>query len=110
VKRVLFDENMPRKLRCDLPEFFIRTAQEEGWGSFRNGELLKRAESSFAVLVTIDQRMRYQQNIATFNIGIVAIELPDTRIVFLRALIPQMRVAIEHVRPGEIVVISPEPA
>ena len=29
MKRVLFDENMPRKLRQDLPEFAIRTAQEQ---------------------------------------------------------------------------------
>jgi len=40
VKRVLLDENMPRKLRRDLPKFFIRTAQEQGWSAFKNGELL----------------------------------------------------------------------
>jgi hypothetical protein len=28
VKRVLFDEDMPRQLRRDLPEFRIRTVQE----------------------------------------------------------------------------------
>jgi len=31
---------MPRKLRRDLPEFFVRTAQEEGCSGFKNGELL----------------------------------------------------------------------
>ena len=61
MKRVLFDENMPRKLRRDLPEFFIRTAQEEGWSAFKNGDLLRRATLRFDVLVTIDQRMRYQR-------------------------------------------------
>lgn len=38
VRRVLFDENLPRLLRRKLPELDIRTAQEEGWGSFGNGE------------------------------------------------------------------------
>ena len=98
---------MPRKLRRDLPEFAIRTAQQEGYSGFKNGELLGRAESLFDVLVTIDQRMQYQQNMSKFNIGVVAIELPDTRLVFLRALVPELRDAIGRVKPGEIIVIRP---
>jgi hypothetical protein len=107
VKRVLFDENMPRKLRRDLPEFSIRTAQEEGWSAFRNGDLLRRAASAFDVFVTIDQRMRYQQNMTRFQIGIVVIEVPDTRLVHLRPLVPQLSHAIEHVAPGEVMIVKP---
>jgi hypothetical protein len=107
VKRVLFDENMPRKLRRDLLEFVIRTAQQEGYSGFKNGELLGRASTLFDVLVTIDQRMQYQQSVSKFNIGVVAIELPDTRLVFLRALVPQLRDAIDRVKPGEIIVVRP---
>lgn len=108
MKRVLFDENMPRKLRRDLPEFNIRTAQEEGWSAFKNGALLQRAAAAFDVLVTIDQRMRYQQNIAPLPIGVVVIEIPDTRITFLRALIRQIREAIERVGRGEVIVVTTE--
>jgi predicted nuclease of predicted toxin-antitoxin system len=107
VKRVLFDENMPRKLRRDLPEFVIRTAQEEGWSAFKNGELLEHASATFDVLVTIDQRMRYQQNVARLTMGVVAIEVPDTRIAFLRRLVPEIRDAIERVNPGEVIVVRP---
>jgi hypothetical protein len=106
VKRVLFDENMPRKLRRDLPDFFIRTAQEEGWSAFKNGELLTRAAVTFDVLVTIDQRMRYQQNMTRFDIGMVVIEVPDTRFVHLRALVPELRDAISKVGPGEVVIVK----
>ena len=107
MKQVLFDENMPRKLRRDLPEFVIRTAQQEGYSGFKNGELLRRAMSGFDVLVTIDQRMRYQQDIPKFNIGVVAIEVPDTRLIFLRALVPEIRDAIDRVKPGEIIIVRP---
>jgi len=106
VKRVLFDENMPRKLRRDLPRFFVRTAQEEGWAAFKNGELLRRAAVAFDVLVTIDQRMRYQQNMTQLQIGVVVIEVPDTRIIFLRALLPQLREALERIQPGDVVVVT----
>jgi len=98
---------MPRKLRRDLPEFFVRTAQEEGCAGFKNGELLRRISKTFEVLVTIDQRMRYQQNVAQLAIGIIAIELPDTRLIYLRALVPQLREAIERIKPGEVIVIRP---
>ncbi|HEX6088016.1 MAG TPA: hypothetical protein VF266_26035 [Thermoanaerobaculia bacterium] len=36
------------------------------------------------MLVTIDQRMRYQQNMGRLTIGVVVIEVPDTRLVHLR--------------------------
>lgn len=39
MKKVLFDENVPRLLRRDLAEFEIRTVQEEGWSSLTNGVL-----------------------------------------------------------------------
>jgi hypothetical protein len=106
VKRVLFDENMPRKLRRDLSEFYIRTAQEQGWSAYKNGELLKQLPGTFDVLVTIDQNIRHQQNLSKFKVGIVAIEVPDTRLVFLRQLIPQIREAIAAVRPGQLIIIG----
>jgi hypothetical protein len=107
VKRVLFDENMPRKLRRDLPEFSIRTAQEQGWSAYKNGELLKHLPGEFDVLVTIDQNIRHQQNLPKFNVGVVGIEVPDTRLVFLRQLLPQIREAIAAVKPGQLIIIGP---
>ena len=105
MKRVLFDENMPHNLRRDLTDFAISTAQEQGWSGIKNGELLARASRSFDVLLTIDQRMQYQQNLAQLAIGIVVIEVPDTRIRFLRLLLPQIRQGLENARTGEVVVI-----
>lgn len=97
---------MPRKLRRDLPEFFVRTAQEEGWAAYQNGELLRRAALAFDVLVTIDQRMRYQQNVPRLPIGVVVIEVRDTRLIHLRPLLPQLREAIESIGVGEVFVVK----
>lgn len=76
MRLVLFDENLPRQLRRSLSEFAIRTVQEEGFGSFRNGQLLRRAEGKFEVLVTADRRMRFEQNLASFALGVVIIRTP----------------------------------
>jgi predicted nuclease of predicted toxin-antitoxin system len=105
LKRVLFDENMPRKLRRDLSEFAIRTVQEEGWRGFENGNLLRRASAAFDVLVTADQRLRYQQNVSQFDIGIVVIETIDTRLSNLRRFLPQVKDAIDNVTSGSVYIV-----
>lgn len=106
MRRVLFDENMPRQLRRDLPEFAIRTVQEEGWAGLENGDLLRQAAPTFDVLLTADQRMRYQQNVSRFTIGIVVIETFDTRLRNLRRFIPQLREAIHNAAAGTVVIIA----
>jgi hypothetical protein len=106
VKRILFDENMPRKLRRELPQFIVRTVQEEGWAGFENGNLLRRASGAFDALLTADQRLRYQQNVAQFEIGVVVIETVDTTLGNLRRFLPQIHAAIERVAPGTVVVVK----
>ena len=108
MRRVLFDENLPRQLRQELSEFSVRTVQEEGWGSFKNGQLLQRAEPTFEVLVTADRRMRYQQNLASFSMGIVVIKTPRLQLRLLRTVIEELREAIKSVKPGELIVIEVE--
>jgi predicted nuclease of predicted toxin-antitoxin system len=103
---VLFDENMPRKLRRDLPEFAVRTVQEEKWAGFENGQLLRRAAATFDVLLTADQRMQYQQNLAQFDIGVVVIATSDTTLANLRTMLPRIRTAIEAVQPGALAIVK----
>ena len=52
--RILLDENVPRKLKQAFPNFIVATVGEMGWAGVRNGELLKRAENVFDVLITVD--------------------------------------------------------
>lgn len=108
MRRILFDENLPRQLRRDLPEFTIRTVQEEGWGAYQNGQLLRLAETAFDVLMTADRRMEYQQNLASFSIGIVVINTPRLRLQELRSVLGPMREAIAGVQAGEIIRITVE--
>lgn len=106
MKRVLFDENLPRLLRRKLPEFAIRTVQEEGWGSFKNGDLLRRAAGTFDVLLTADRRMEYQQKLPSFAIGVVVIVTPRLRLDVLERVLPDIREAIQVVRSGEVLRLS----
>lgn len=106
MRRVLLDENLPRKLRRELRDFIVRTVQEEGWTSFRNGELLSRAQHSFDVLLTADRRLQFQQNIARFDIGVVVIVTYNLRLRTIVRASDQIRVALAKVPRGEIMSVQ----
>jgi hypothetical protein len=68
---VLFDQGTPVPLRSQLSSHKISTVYELGWGSLQNGKLLQQAESQgFEVLVTTDQNLKYQKNLASRRIAI----------------------------------------
>jgi len=54
------------------------TAYEGGWSNLKNGELLDVAEKEgFEVLVTTDLNLRYQQNLQSRRIAIIALSTPS---------------------------------
>ena len=64
--RILFDKNVPVGARTFLTGHEVHTVVEMGWpDQLENGKLLEVAvQSSFDVMVTSDQNIRYQQNLA----------------------------------------------
>ena len=72
--RVLFDQGNPISLRKHLAAHQVATTFGLGWNNLKNGELLQKSEESgFSVLVTTDQNLRYQQNLAGRKIAIVVL-------------------------------------
>ncbi|MFI5396260.1 MAG: hypothetical protein ACHQ9S_12075 [Candidatus Binatia bacterium] len=74
---------MPKRLRRELPGHEVRTAPEMGWAGKENGELLGLTESKFEVLVTVDQRIKYQQSVAGRDIAVVVLLARRNTIDFL---------------------------
>jgi len=83
--------------------------QEEGWAGLKNGELLRAVTSSaaFDIFVTVDQRLRYQQNIGRLSVGVVIIETFDTTLANLQRMLPELRSAIESTPSGSVAVVKP---
>ena len=75
------------------------TAQGRGWGGFKNGDLLGRAEGEFDVFITSDQNMRYQQNLAGRKIAILELSTNDYRRIQAAAAL--IRPAIASIQHGE---------
>ncbi|MGE4045615.1 MAG: hypothetical protein AB7F35_12235 [Acetobacteraceae bacterium] len=72
--RILFDQNVPKRLRVRLTGHQVETAFERGWSALSNGDLLREAEQAgFDVLLTSDQNLRYQQNLTGRRIAVVVL-------------------------------------
>ena len=73
--RILFDKNVPVGARTFLTAHEVHTVVEMGWpDQLENGKLLEVAEQSgFDVMVTSDQNIRYQQNLAGRKLALVVL-------------------------------------
>lgn len=72
--KILFDQGTPVPLRRHLHPGQVDTAAEMGWSELSNGELLAAAElAGFDLLITTDQNLRYQQNLAQRRIGVIVL-------------------------------------
>jgi hypothetical protein len=60
---ILFDHGAPRGLARAFAGHTVVTARARDWDRLSNGALLKAAEAAgIDLLLTTDQRIRYQQN------------------------------------------------
>ncbi len=102
---MLFDQGTPVPLRHHLSDHQISTAHELGWGSLKNGELLQQADGSgFTVLLTTDQNLKYQQNLASRNIAIAV--LIATSWPRIQKAAPAIAEALGNIQPGSYVEIE----
>lgn len=102
--KFLFDQGTPVPLRKYLPDHSAETAYECGWNNISNGELLKRAEDEgFDALITTDQNLRYQQNLAGRQIAIVV--LMTTSWPRIKSHLTVVIPAINGLQPGSYLEI-----
>jgi hypothetical protein len=101
--RVLLDEDLPRRLTRYLPDHYVPTVQQEGWAGLRNGDLLRHASvGGFDVLLTADQNLQFQQNLAETNLGVIVLVAQSNKLDDLLPLVPAVLSMVEDLRPGEI--------
>lgn len=108
--RILFDQGTPVPLRSFLTDHEISTAHERGWGALQNGELLQAAESAgFDAVITTDQNLRYQQNLAGRRLAIVVLLTTNWPIIRPHARI--VAAAVAQLAPNAYVELEfPPPA
>jgi hypothetical protein len=97
--RIVFDQGTPAPLRRALSGHVITTAFELGWSDLANGDLLEHAEAQFDLLITTDQNLRYQQNLAGRRLAVLV--LPTTSWPEIRQHEAEVLSAVNSIQAGE---------
>jgi hypothetical protein len=105
--RVLIDECIDERFRNSLPGHDCQTARYAGLAGLKNGELLIAAETArFDVVLTADQGIEYQQNLAARKVAIIIFRTKSNRLKDLLPLVPACLARIDSIQPGQIVRIE----
>jgi hypothetical protein len=109
--RVLLDECVPRPLRRHLFGHNVSTVQEMGWADLENGALLMAMTAAgLDVFITVDQNLRYQQNLRAAGVAVVVSVAVSNKLADLEPLVPKLLAALSAIQPGELVEVGPAPA
>lgn len=105
--RILLDECVPKPLKREFMDYDIRTVTEMDWSGKKNGELLQLMnQAGFTILLTVDQNLRYQQNLQQASVAVVIMVAPSNRLPDLVPLIPSVRGALDTITAGEVIEIT----
>ena len=102
--KILFDQGTPAPLKRELSEHTVATAFEKGWATLTNGDLLAKAEGEFDVLITTDQNLQYQQNLAGRHIAILV--LPTTSWPKIQSHKIEIAAAVDQMKPGDYLALA----
>jgi hypothetical protein len=103
--KILIDECVPRPLIKLLTGHEARTAQQMGWRSIKNGELIRQAEdSAFALFITSDQNIKYQQNLAGRLIAVLVLSTNHWGVI--QSNIGLIEAAVRQIQPGDFVELE----
>ena len=104
--KLLLDECVTIYLKPEFTGHDVVTVDEAGFKGLQNGKLLRAASGRFDVLVTVDQNLRFQQNLAYLEIGILILKAGRASYTFLKPLMPKALEELNTIEPGSVIVVS----
>ncbi len=79
--KVLLDNCVPYRAKRLFAGHEVTHAKDVGWDELENGHLLSAASNAkFDVMVTVDKKIRDQQNLSTLPVTVFEINSPDSRL------------------------------
>ena len=108
MKRIFLDEGVPRQIAGPLQEagFTVSSVALEKWIRISDGELLRRLEGAFDVLLTNDRKMYAQQNLVGRTLAIVA--LPTNRKAVVMECAADIVDTLQRIVAGQYAIIEPD--
>ncbi len=87
--KLLLDNCVPYRAKRLFDGHEVAHAKDVGWGRLENGKLLAAAASAeFDAVITVDKKIRSQQNLGTLPVTVLEIDSPDSRFPEIQRLAP----------------------
>jgi predicted nuclease of predicted toxin-antitoxin system len=105
LKKIFFDEDVPRKLVRFLPQYDIQTVVTMQWGGIKNGALLQLIEQHrFDVFLTGDKNMPNQQQLVGRPFAVLIMSAINWPLV--KPHLAKIVTAIDAATPGSVHTIE----
>ena len=104
--KLLLDECVTRFVKRDLPGHEVHTVEEAGFKGLENGDLLRVATGTYDALITVDQNLSYQQNVAGLDLAILVLAAKRNSYARLKPLLPRALNVLKTIKPGEMIRID----
>ncbi|MBX3292335.1 MAG: DUF5615 family PIN-like protein [Acidobacteria bacterium] len=104
--KLLLDECVTSYLRSEFVGHDVSTVDEAGLKGLKNGKLLAAAAENFDVLITVDQNLRYQQNLTDLKIGVLVLRSRRSTFAALKPLMPDALERLKIIERGDVVTIG----
>jgi hypothetical protein len=97
--KILFDNGTPKPIAGCLTGHQITYARQIGWHELENGMLIEKAEQAgYALLLSTDKSIRYQQNLTGRKIALVVLGNQQWPVV--RFYLDRIAAAVNAAAPG----------
>lgn len=96
--RICLDHNTPAPLRYAFEGHHVEIAYERGWAELTNGDLLSVVEADgFDLMITTDQGIRYQQNLAGRKLALIVLDTNDWKRIrrYKSLIVDQLALVVE---------------
>lgn len=104
--RVLLDSNLPRAFATLLPGHRTATTHQRRWSDLDDGPLLNAADGEYDALITMDQNLRFQQNLRGRRLRIVVIRAASNKLTDLIPIAPTVLAALAEMMPGDLRIVG----
>ena len=106
--RVLVDEDIDVEFRNHLGEGVLaETVLFRGWKGLKNGALLRAAEADYDALITMDDNLPNQQNLASFALAVIILRARSKQLEHLLELLPSIQATLNKLTLGAAIRIYP---
>lgn len=103
---ILLDENLDWRLGRELTGHTTASVPLIGWAGVKNGELLRRANAQFDVLITMDKGIYHQQNLVGLRLIIIALRAKTNRLADTLPLVPALLARLQSAQPGQYLALA----